>query len=92
MALKNLSISEFKSAVNHTGSIDIVRNPNTQKLFAAVGEDKYSVQGTTAKRGELDITKPVEFLYEDDTSKERSGIENGSFVNKGADNVVLSLD
>ena len=94
--LRNLSIDEFKAQTNTT-TIDIVRNPNSHKLFANAAGVNYRVQGTESKRGELDTSKTVEFLYETDKDAKNpkgepgGGIENGCFVNKGADNVVLSL-
>ena len=88
--LVNLSISEFK-AQKSVEAIQIVRNPNTKKLFASAGGANYRVQGTEAKRGELDTAKVVEFMYEDDESVENSGIDNGCFVNQSEDNLVASL-
>ena len=95
--LKNLSISEFK-ANQSVESIEIVRNPNTQMLFASTSNgDTFRVQGTGAKHGELDVSKTIEFLYEDDKDAKNSkgepsgGIENGCFVNKRQDNVLATL-
>lgn len=80
MALKNISVEEFKK-VENTEEIQIVRNPNTSKLFAAAGNGKnYKVQG------DLDVQKPINFLY--DTEK---GVEDGCFVNQGTDNVLATL-
>lgn len=80
MALKNISVEEFKK-VENTSEIQIVRNPNTSKLFAAAGNGKnYKVQG------DLDVQKPINFLY--DTEK---GVEDGCFVNQGTDNVLATL-
>ena len=56
--LRNLSIDEFKAATKTT-AIDIVRNPNTKKLFASAAGKNYRVQGKDAKAGELDINKPI---------------------------------
>ena len=90
MALRNLSIDEFKAATN-SSSIQIVRNPKTSKLFASAAGKNYRVQGETSKQGELDLAKPVQFLYEDDATVDNSGVENGCFVNQGADNVLGTL-
>ena len=80
MPLKNISIEEFKR-VENTEEIQIVRNPNTSKLFAAAGNGKnYKVQG------DIDVQKPINFLY--DTEK---GVEDGCFVNQGTDNVLTTL-
>ena len=96
MSLKNLSIQDFKAEIGVT-SIDIVRNPNTQQLFADANGVAYRVQGADSKRGELDMSKGVEFLYETDkdavnaAGNKIGGIENGCIVNKGADNLVGTL-
>jgi hypothetical protein len=90
MSLKNLSIEEFK-AETEVGTIQIVRNPNTKKLFAAAGGVNYRVQGAGAKQGELDTAKPISFMYEDDDTAENSGIENGCFVNSSEENLLATL-
>lgn len=80
MALKNISVSEFKS-VESVDSVQIVRNPNTSKLFAAASNgENYKVQG------DIDVSKPINFLY--DTEK---GVKDGCFVNQGTDNVLTTL-
>ena len=88
--LRNLSIEEFKGETN-VQTISIVRNPNTKKLFASAGGVNYRVQGEKAKAGELDVKKTIEFMYEDDDTVDNSGIENGCFVNQGADNVLHTM-
>ena len=88
--LRNLSIDEFKAATKAT-SIQIVKNPNTSKLFASAAGRNYRVQGS------IDTAKPIDFLYEDDKeavneeNEKVGGIENGCFVNSNQDNVVFSM-
>ena len=96
MPYKNLSIEEFKAEAK-ASSIQIVRSPITQKLFAAVGEQRFKVQGTEAKNGELDVTKPVNFLIvvggteENPEPHTADQFKEGCFVNENADNVLLSM-
>jgi len=83
--LTNISISEFKTLTD-TETIQIVKNPNTSKLFAACGKDKnFKVQQA------IDVAKPIDFMYEDDESVEGHGVANGCFVNSNQDNVVATL-
>lgn len=82
--LRNLSIEEFKAEAKAT-SISIVKNPKTSKLFASAAGKNYRVQG------DIDVTKPIDFLYEDDTTAENSGVENGCFVNSNTDNVLHTM-
>jgi len=88
--LRNLSIDEFKAEANAT-SISIVKNPKTSKLFASAAGKNYRVQG------DLDVTKTIDFLYEDDKAavdaegKVIGGVENGCFVNSNQDNVVHTM-
>ena len=82
--LVNLSIEEFK-ARQKASSIQIVKNPKTSKLFASAAGKNYRVQG------DIDTAKPIDFMYEDDTEQENSGVENGCFVNSNTDNVVHSM-
>ena len=96
MPYKNLSIEEFKAEAK-ASTIQIVRSPITQKLFAAVGEARFKVQGTEAKKGELDVTQPINFLMVVDGTDEKpephtaKQFEEGCFVNENADNVLLSM-
>jgi len=96
MATVFLSIDEFKATQSVT-SIDIVRSPITKKLFASAGGTNYRVQGADSKRGELDMSKPKTFIYDDDLNAKNAkgepsgGIENGCFANASADNVVGTL-
>jgi hypothetical protein len=83
--LRNISVSEFKR-IEGVDTVQIVRNPNTTKLFASVGNGKnYRVEAA------IDTAKPVEFLYDDDATLETGGIENGCFINQRANNVVATL-
>lgn len=82
--LRNLSIEEFKAETKVT-TIQIVKNPKTSKLFASAAGKNYRVQG------DIDVSKPIDFLYEDDTTAENSGVENGCFVNSNTDNVQATL-
>ena len=88
--LRNLSIEEFKAEANAT-SISIVKNPKTQKLFASAAGRNYRVQG------DIDVAKPIDFLYEDDKAATDDkgvvigGVENGCFVNSNTDNVVHTM-
>ena len=82
--LRNLSIEEFKAEAKAT-SISIVKNPKTSKLFASAAGKNYRVQG------DIDVTKPIDFLYEDDATAEVHGVENGCFVNSNTDNVLTTL-
>jgi len=82
MALVSISIEDFKQK-EKTSSIDIVKNPNTDKLFASCGN------GNTFKaQGSLDAEKRIEFLYDDAKDK---GWEEGCFVNPSTDNIVITL-
>ena len=88
--LRNLTIEEFKAEAKAT-SIQIVKSPKTQKLFASAAGKNYRVQG------DIDVTKPIDFLYEDDATAKNDkdevigGVENGCFVNSNTDNVVFSM-
>ena len=94
MAFENLSIEEFKAESKAT-AIQIVRNPNTKKFFASAAGVNYKVQGEDAKRGELDVTKPIEYLVEvaeDDDGNALPHTEEefiaGCFINQGEENVL----
>ena len=78
--LTSISIPEFKK-IEETESIDIVKNPNTSKLFASCGNgNKFKVEQ------EIDLAKPVSFLH--DTA---GAWNEGCFVNTRADNVLATL-
>ena len=86
MATVNISVEEFKT-VQGVSRIEIVRNPNTAMLFASCGGKKYKCQQASSKSGkELDLEKPITFIYDD-----VKGIEDGVFANSGADNTVGTL-
>ena len=82
--LRNLSIEEFKGQTSAT-TISIVKNPKTSKLFASAAGKNYRVQG------DIDVKKPIDFLYEDDDTVENHGVENGCFVNSNQDNVLHTM-
>ena len=90
MALRNMSIEEFK-AETKVQRISIVRNPNTKKLFASAAGSNYRVQG------DIDVAKPIDFLYEEDIDAKNEkgepigGVKNGCFVNSNQDNVLTTL-
>lgn len=82
MALKSISIEQFK-AEESVSAIDIVKNPNTDKLFASTDAGKnFKAQGT------LDKEQRIEFLYDDE---EADGWNQGCFVNPNTDNIVVTL-
>ena len=76
--LANISIEEFKTKAGAT-SIQIVKSPKTQKLFASAAGKNYRVQAS------IDTSKPIDFLIEDDK------FEDGCFVNSNTDNLVATL-
>ena len=86
--LTSVSVSEFKKRED-VEIVQIVKNPNTSKLFAAAGNGKnFKVQG------DIDTAKPVSFLYEVDEGAEAPTQEqwdNGCFVNSSEANIVASL-
>ena len=88
--LRNLSIEEFKGQTN-ASTISIVKSPKTQKLFASAAGKNYRVQG------DIDVAKPIDFLYEDDVNAKNDknevigGVENGCFVNSNQENVLHTM-
>ncbi len=91
MAIVNLSIDEFKASRN-VSTIEIVRSPLTKKLFASAGGVNFRVQGADSKRGELDMSKPKTFIYDDAVKEDGSDpVLDGCFANASADNVVGTL-
>ena len=86
MATVNISVEEFKTTTN-VARIEIVRNPHTQMLFASCGGKKYKCQQATSKSGhELDLSKPITYIYDD-----VKDFEDGVFANSGADNTIGTL-
>ena len=86
MATVNISVEEFKS-VQSVNTIEIVRSPKTQLLFASAAGKNYKCQQKTSPSGkELDLSKPITFIYDDAV-----GVEDGCFANSGADNTVGML-
>jgi len=72
-----MSISEFKNA---TGSLalEVIKNPNTDKLFLTNGTNKWKVQQS------IDNTLPMSILIQDDN------MEDCCLVNT-TNNTVFSL-
>jgi len=80
MPLTSISIPEFKK-LEDTESIQIVKNPNTSKLFASCANGKnFKVEQA------IDLEKPVSYLHDTD-----GAWNEGCFVNTRADNVVATL-
>ena len=80
MPLTNISVAEFKKTED-TEVIQIVRNPNNQKLFASCGNGhKFKVEQ------KIDTAKPISFLHDTD-----GAWNEGCFVNTRADNVLATL-
>ena len=97
MQYEHITISEFKAEAK-AETVQIVRSPITQKLFVAVGDDRYKVQGKAHKNGELDVTLPIHFMIEVGENEKGEALpytedqfKEGCFINGNADNVVLSL-
>ena len=96
MPYKHITVSEFKAEAK-AEAVQIVRSPITQKLFAAVGKERYKVQGEASKRGELDVNKPISFMMEVGGTEDKpephtaKQFEDGCFVNSNEDNVLLSM-
>ena len=74
-----LTWDEFKNEVGITKA-DIVKNPNTGKLFVASGANKWKCQG------DIDFTKDMAFLIED------NNLEEACLVNvTSSNNTVFTL-
>ena len=74
-----LTWDEFKNEVGITKA-DIVKNPNTGKLFVASGASKWKCQG------DIDFTKDMAFLIED------NNLEEACLVNvTSSNNTVFTL-
>jgi len=72
MALKNITLAQFKLD-NGVDTIDIVKSPKTGLLFASMSNgEKRKVQGN------IDLTKTVEYLYDD-----TEDLDKGCFINPG---------
>lgn len=76
-----LSIEDFKLSIgmpNHKGQV--VKNPNTEKLFLTIGGKNFKCQGT------LDMSKPLSVLVEN------GDLEQACLINvPESDNVVGSI-
>lgn len=78
-----LTVSDFKKRINKEGiEAQIVKNPNTGKLFLAIGELRFKVEQ------KIDKTKDMSILVPHD-----GGIEQACLVNvkSGSDNVMFTL-
>ena len=75
-----LTVEEFKSKINKAGvTAQVVKNPNTGKLFLAVGELRFKVEQ------KFDAALPMSVLV-----PEIGGLEQACLVNvKDASNNVL---
>lgn len=74
-----MTTAEFKSKLG-VSEIQIVKNPNTGKLFASTNAGNYKVQGV------IDSKKPIRFMYEDGKFSE------GCITNvSDSDNVKFTL-
>ena len=73
-----LTISEFKSAIS-AEVINIVKNPNTGKLFLSVGDKSFKCQQ------DIQLDKPLRFVFEE-------SFDDGCLCNvKESDNVIATL-
>lgn len=83
MALgKSMSIEEFKTA-NNTVKIDIIKNPQTDKLFVSSGS---KVLGAVSLK--WDQSKPSEFV---EIINDETGEILWCLHNQNTDNIVASL-
>ena len=80
MTYTRYGVNEFKKLIG-ADTLDVVRNPNTEKLFVAAGNGKnYKCQG------DLNTNEGVEFLVVD------GELDEACLINKGRGaSVVLSL-
>lgn len=74
-----MTVTEFKAAFDCT-KIDIVRNPNTNKLFASCNNGK-----TLRCKGDLDMTLPISVLVPDGV------LEDACIINGSGANIIGSL-
>ena len=80
--VKFLTVSEFKSAIGKAGEqAQVVKNPNTGKLFVTIGSSNYKCQAA------IDSKLPMRFLVENDNLEEAC-LTN---VKENADNTVFTL-
>ena len=75
-----ISINALKERLN-VSLIQIVRNPNTGKLFAETGKGKFKVQAS------LDTALPVKFMYDSEETFNEGCITNVKETN----NVICEL-
>lgn len=70
MAIRNMSVAAFKNATGST-SFNFLKNPKTQKLFAASDTGEYfKVEGA------IDFSKEIVILIED------NDLDTACFINK----------
>ena len=80
--LTSMSVAMFKEQHN-TATLDVVRNPNTQKLFISANG-----KPVAAVAEKYDPSKPKQFCHiQDDDTKKQLWV----LCNAGADNVVETL-
>ena len=77
-----MTVSEFKSAIGKSSEkADVVKNPNTGKLFVAIGSANYKCQQA------IDPKQEMKFLVEDNNLEEAC-LTN---VKESANNTVFTL-
>lgn len=80
--IKFLSVGEFKTAIGKAGEkAEVVKNPNSGKLFVAIGSENYKCQQA------IDPKLPMKFIVENDNLAEAC-LTN---VKEKADNTVFTL-
>ena len=79
--VKFLTVDEFKSAIGAPGqAMQIVKNPNTGKLFFAIAGKNYRVQQNIVSTERMSILVP------------ETGLDDACLVNvNGTDNVQFTL-
>ena len=79
--VKFLTVEEFKSEINAAGqAMQIVKNPNTGKLFFAIAGKNYRVQQNIDPTSRMSILVP------------ETGLKDACLVNvSGTDNVQFTL-
>ena len=78
--VKFITLDEFKTATN-VSVMQVIRNPNTQKLFVSAGGRNFKCQQ------DLDIDLPMKFIVNDD-DLDTACLAN---VKNSEDNLVATL-
>jgi hypothetical protein len=78
-----MTVAEFKAAVD-VATIEVVKNPNTGKLFCAAGEERFKCQQ------DIDLTGSMAFLLPLDKAG-KAIMEQACLVNRSANNVLATL-